>query len=92
MFRNIASILLVGSIIYYNYKLNYGECIIILLLMFCFALGNYGFYFLDMYPDSKFWNFLILGGHYWHEFPVTICIMIVFTIYLILTRCYVKKK
>lgn len=92
MFRNIAAILLIGSILYYNYKLKYGECIIILLLMLCFALGNYGFYFLEMYPDSKFWNFLIFGGHYWDEFPVTITIMTIFIFYLILTRNYCKKK
>ena len=92
MFRNISAILLVGTIIYFNYKLNFGECIIILLLMFCFALGNFGFYFLDMYPNSKFWHFLIWGGHYWHEFPVTITIMIIFIIYLILTRKNCKKK
>jgi len=92
MFRNIAALLLVGSILYFNYKLNYTERIILLLLMCCFALGNYGFYFLDKYPNSKFWNLLINEGHYWHEFPVTASIMVILIIYIISTKQRCKNK
>jgi len=86
MFRNIAALVLVSSILYYNINLNFTECILLFLLMFCFCLGNFGFYFLQIYPNSPFWNFLIMGGHYWHEFPVSMAIMIIFMLYLLLTR------
>jgi len=86
MFRNIAALILVGTLLFSGYKLNYAECIILFILMICFCLGNFGFYFLDMYPTNPFWNFLIMGGHYWHEFPTTMLVMSVFLVYLLLTR------
>ena len=86
MFRNIVALVLVSSILYNNYKLNFTECILLIVLMFCFCLGNLGFYFLDMFPKNPVWNFLIMGGHYWNEFPVSMTIMIIFMLYLLLTR------
>jgi hypothetical protein len=87
MLRNIAGLILVGNILYNNYKLNYYECIVLFILMCLFSLGNFGFYFLDMFPNNSFWNFLIMGGHYWHEFPTTMFIIILFLIYLLLRNC-----
>ena len=86
MFRNLISLVLILMIIFGNYKLNKAECIIFSFLGLCYILGNFGFYFLEKYPNSEFWNFIIWGGHYWHEFPVTILIMLSLLVYIILKK------
>jgi hypothetical protein len=86
MLRNIAALFLVGNILYNKIALNEYECRVLFILMCLFSLGNFGFYFLDMFPNNSFWNFLIMGGHYWHEFPTTMACMVVFLLYLIMTR------
>ena len=86
MFRNLITLVLILTIIFGNYKLNKSECIIFYFLGLCYILGNLGFYFLDRYPKNEFWNFVIWGGYLWHEFPVTIFIMISLVIYKILNK------
>jgi hypothetical protein len=93
MYRNIATILLVGTILYNNYKLSYIECVILFTIILFFAVGNLSFYFLKIYPENSFLNFVIYGGHYWNEYLTTISIMIVFFLYLLylnIQRC-IKK-
>jgi len=84
MFRNFISLLLILMIIFGDYKLNKAECFIFYFLGLCYILGNFGFYFIEKYPNNRFWNFIIWGGHYWHEFPVTIVIMLSLLAYAVL--------
>lgn len=86
MFRNLITLLLILMIIFGDYKLNKAECFIFYFLGFSYILGNYGIYLLQKYPKSKFWNFIIWGGHYWHEFPVTIVIMLSLLVYMVLRK------
>lgn len=83
MFRNLVTLALVLTIIYGNNKLNTEECMVFYFLIVCFILGNFGFYFLDKYPNNPFWHFIIWGGYTWHEFPVTMLLMFIFLLYLL---------
>lgn len=91
MIRNLAALLLVSTILFNNNKLNRVECIILIFLMVCYFIGNITFYLLNIFPSNKFLHFLIYGGQTWHEFPVTFSIMVIFLIYLVLTRKISKK-
>ena len=86
MLRNIAALLLVGNILYKNYKLNIVECTLLFLIMFLYFFGNITFYILDYFPKNPFFHFIIYGGQTWNEFPTTFSIMIVLMVYLLLTR------
>jgi hypothetical protein len=86
MFRNLVALLLLLTVLCNNYKLNYIECLSFYFICASFIVGNFGFYFLEWYPNNPAWNFIINGGHYWHEFPVTMTIMITFMIYQLFTN------
>ena len=94
MFRNIVAILLLFTILYNKYKLNYIECLSFYFICIGFIVGNLGFYFLQLYPNNSIWGFIIYGGHYWYEFPVTMIIMVAFMIYLLFKNktCVTKKS
>lgn len=86
MFRNVVALLLLLTILYNNYKLNFIECLSFYFICISFILGNLGVYFIHWYPNNPFWRFIMKDGEYWYEFPVTMIIMIVLTIYLLFTR------
>ena len=81
MFRNLVAILLVLNILWNNYKLNYTECVLFYTICIFFILGNFGFYFLEKYPENIIWNFFIKGGYHWYEFPVTMILMVFLLFY-----------
>jgi hypothetical protein len=85
MLRNLIALLFVFTIIFNKYKLNFIECIIFNFICIAFIIGNFGFYFLQWYPQNTFWNFIIKGGHYWYEMPVTIFTMLTLLIYKLFT-------
>jgi hypothetical protein len=85
MFRNLITLVLILMIIFGDYKLNNAECFIFYFLGLCYILGNF-FITLKKNPKNAFWNFIITGGNYWHEYPVTIIIMLSLLVYAVLRK------